>query len=425
MEASSELVGSVGCMRSRSPISSPFSTAGVQTPQQPCEQPASHPPPPWVDELRQPQTVKGRGRRGEKNEGEAAAVYRHRMRSQAALFEDLVKQQIRTLSIDSAEQPQIHLLGVGEGCAHAIIYASCFPRRVKSLVLLGPLLELREHPENGPLENLILKRIRVYRQLTSRLPSNAFMPSLPPPKISFLEWLAAGFARAAPKTTLANLLQLTCQTTTDEKRDSLLSPDQLLAVLQQQQPLQQLLLQQQPQQQQPGRESSSRGGDSSIYGNNKAASWRMQQQEAWEREREVYRQLVLRLQHLTGSCCMQHRLLGFLEDALLLAPHAGAAAAASENKISTLLLKHLEQLQVNYSIVRMNKEWGVVKKRDFSLLLPTRSNEGHLALETIAAAAATAAATAATAAAAAATAAAQRYLRDTQNTNCLLNASLD
>ncbi|KAL8447159.1 hypothetical protein Emag_004425 [Eimeria magna] len=375
MEASSEPVGAVGCMRSRSPVACPLSTTGQSSGYRTADlllffhgglcgsdqllasalrfPPSiqhfllpnrlgylrSDPPPPWVDELRQPQPVRGRGRRGEKNELEFAAVYRHRMRSQAALFEDLVRQQIRNLSTNSLGEPQLHLLGVGEGCAHAIIYASCFPRRVRSLVLLGPLLELREHSENGPLENLILKRIRVYRQLTSRLPAKAFKPSLPPPRISFLEWLAAGFSQAAPKTALSNLLQLIGYPTSD--RGAFLSSEQLLAALQQQQPMQQQLLLQ------PRSESSSEG-HLRTHGN-EGASWRMQQQEAWERQREVYRQLVLRLQHLTGSCCLQHRLLGFLEDALILTAHVGGAA--SENQRSKLLLQDLEQLQVPAGLV--------------------------------------------------------------------------
>ncbi|KAL8272858.1 hypothetical protein Esti_003245 [Eimeria stiedai] len=297
----------------------------------------SDPPPPWVDEPRQLHSFKRRGC-GEKGELEFARVHRHRMLSQAALLEDLVRQQIRNLSPSlSSREPQLHLLGVGEGCAHAIIYASCFPRKVSSLVLLAPLLELRERPENGALENHILKRIRVYRQLTSRLPTKAFTPRLPPPKISFLEWLAAGFFRLAPKTALSNLLQLTCHRTS--VNDRALSSEQLLAALQQQQPMQQLLLQ--------PRDKSSSGGQARSHGN-KAVSWRMQQQEAWEKQQAVYRQLLLRLQHLTGSCCLQNRLLGFLEDALILTAHEGAA---SEEQISTLLLGHLKQLQLPAGLV--------------------------------------------------------------------------
>ncbi|KAL8435054.1 hypothetical protein ACSSS7_002724 [Eimeria intestinalis] len=266
------------------------------------------------------------------------------MQSQAALFEDLVRHQIsNNISIDSSpsSKPQLHLLGVGEGCAHAIIYASCYPRQVRSLVLIAPLLELREHPENGPLENHILKRIQVYRRLTSRLPTNAFFsPSLPPPKVSFLEFLSAGLSRIAPKTALSSLLQLTYPHKASD--NNFLSSEQLLAALQQQQPLQQQLLLR------PFSERSSKSYSCSPK--NKALSWRMQQQQEWEQQQAVYRQLLLRLQHLTGSCCLQHRLLGFLEDALILTAHEGATNH-EKHQPSNLLLDHLKQLQVPAGLI--------------------------------------------------------------------------
>ncbi|OEH78300.1 hypothetical protein cyc_04621 [Cyclospora cayetanensis] len=262
---------------------------------------------------------------------------RHRLWHQAALFNDLVRsvlyqQQPTTPLIADAKDPEregrLHVLGVGIGCAHALAYCHFFPQRVRSIALASPVMELKDGLEEGPLEAHVVGRIRAYRQLLERLPFGSFRLRVPPPKISCLEWAATLVARRAPRTALSVLLHALSLRRPLSEQDA----EQLLCALQQYPSLVDRLQQE------------SFGGQGVPASRRAASSWRMQQQEAWEAQQQLYKQLLLRVQHATGTCCVPQRLPGFIEDALLLSPWEEAAEPGTTG--AGWLSECLEGLQV-------------------------------------------------------------------------------
>ncbi|KAL8433482.1 hypothetical protein Efla_001079 [Eimeria flavescens] len=274
----------------------------------------------------QPQQQRGGSRRGavfsSASGGRRIGVYRHRLRTQASLFAALLHEEALIFNSEEAapEQAGLHLLAVGEGCAHAVAFAHFFPQQVKSLLLLAPVFLLQQETLTGPVEKQILKRIQLHRQLVRRLPVGAPALPLPLPKLSAFEWLANGFSHFVPETALIALLHFLSVSNANSTGQQ----QQLLLQLQQQQPLlQQLLL-----------SSSEDGRGRGPQGE--------QQEEAAARKDRATRLLLLRLQHLTGSCCLADRLTGYMEDALTLT--SDAADSAAEMPVAQWLLQCLDKL---------------------------------------------------------------------------------
>ncbi|CDJ62311.1 hypothetical protein, conserved [Eimeria necatrix] len=274
-----------------------------------------------------------------------ARLCRNRLWHQAALFNNVVsrvlqlqkEQQLSTAAELQKSEVGLHLLGVGVGCAHAIAFGHFFPRKVRSISLVEPVLQLQAKTAGGPLEAHVLNRVAVYRRLLERLPKGSVRVPVPPPKISGLEWIASGAARLTPGAALAVLLQAMaskpCQVPP--------SLQQLLEAGEQQPPLlQQLLCNPRVLTNFPG------GANSEI------PEHVQQQRQTLKEKQELYRQLLLRVQHVSGSCFLAARLPGFIEDCLLLAPWHGEAPEAS---IAGWLFECLARLQVPRLIVLAGK----------------------------------------------------------------------
>lgn len=220
---------------------------------------------------------------------------KNRLRLQAKAFRSVL-QCILDVQQSLACAPlnrRCHLLAIGEGCAHAVVFANLFPEMTKTVSLIDPVFGFNDEPKGRPLARHVMWRLQMHQRLMKHLPSGALMPALPPPKLGFLEWVGECFASRWP---------------------AVASEVMVNAVLQNRHASSAFVAKALQQAREVGWSGVYQGTESGGVAN----------------ETAQHRELVRRLQCLTGTCFLSHRMPGFVQDVAMLAPW-GTKITADKN----------------------------------------------------------------------------------------------